>query len=105
MLLVLSHSHKHTHVFADVENDLLRSHLPGVTYLRLDGSVPANLRHGIVTTFNNDPSIDLLLLTTRYPPPLPLLICIHYTYRKNNSIAKKNRKVQKEWIRIEVRFF
>jgi len=47
-----------------VENDLLKVHLPGVTYLRLDGSVPASQRHGIVTTFNSDPSIDLLLLTT-----------------------------------------
>ena len=41
-----------------------RSHLPSVTYLRLDGSVPANMRHSIVSKFNNDPSIDLLLLST-----------------------------------------
>lgn len=38
--------------------------MPSVTYLRLDGSVPANQRHGVVQRFNNDPSIDILLLTT-----------------------------------------
>nr|XP_049699746.1 TATA-binding protein-associated factor 172 [Helicoverpa armigera] len=47
-----------------VENDLLKRHLPAVTYLRLDGSVPPHQRHAIVTRFNNDVSIDLLLLTT-----------------------------------------
>lgn len=47
-----------------VESDLLRPHMPDVTYLRLDGSVPANQRHSIVSRFNNDPSIDLLLLST-----------------------------------------
>ena len=26
----------------------LRSHMPGVTFMRLDGSVPANNRHGLV---------------------------------------------------------
>lgn len=38
--------------------------MPDVMYMRLDGSVPAGNRHGIVNRFNNDPSIDLLLLTT-----------------------------------------
>ncbi|XP_076025391.1 TATA-binding protein-associated factor 172 [Genypterus blacodes] len=47
-----------------VEHDLLKPKLPTVTYLRLDGSVPAGLRHSIVSRFNNDPSIDVLLLTT-----------------------------------------
>ncbi|XP_078455706.1 TATA-binding protein-associated factor 172 [Lampetra fluviatilis] len=47
-----------------VEYDLLRPQLPAVTYLRLDGSVPAGQRHSIVARFNNDPSIDVLLLTT-----------------------------------------
>uniref|UniRef100_A0A3Q2QZV1 BTAF1 RNA polymerase II, B-TFIID transcription factor-associated n=1 Tax=Fundulus heteroclitus TaxID=8078 RepID=A0A3Q2QZV1_FUNHE len=46
-----------------VEHDLLKPKLPTVTYLRLDGSVPAGQRHAIVS-FNNDPSIDVLLLTT-----------------------------------------
>jgi TATA-binding protein-associated factor len=48
-----------------IENDLLRKHLPNVSYLRLDGGVPANMRHEIVAKFNNDPSIDILLLTTQ----------------------------------------
>ncbi|CAB1312496.1 unnamed protein product [Coregonus sp. 'balchen'] len=47
-----------------VEHDLLKPQLPTVTYLRLDGSVQASLRHSIVSRFNNDPSIDVLLLTT-----------------------------------------
>ncbi|KAB1271235.1 TATA-binding protein-associated factor 172 [Camelus dromedarius] len=47
-----------------VEHDLLKPHLPSVTYLRLDGSIPPGQRHSIVSRFNNDPSIDVLLLTT-----------------------------------------
>ncbi|XP_043653491.1 TATA-binding protein-associated factor 172 [Drosophila teissieri] len=47
-----------------VEHDLLRRHLPSVSYLRLDGSVPASQRQDIVNNFNSDPSIDVLLLTT-----------------------------------------
>ncbi|CAH2106098.1 unnamed protein product [Euphydryas editha] len=47
-----------------VERDLLQKHLPSVTYLRLDGSVPPHQRHAIVTRFNTDVSIDVLLLTT-----------------------------------------
>jgi TATA-binding protein-associated factor len=48
-----------------IENDLLKKHLPSVSFLRLDGSVPASSRHHIVTKFNSDPSIDVLLLTTQ----------------------------------------
>jgi SNF2 family DNA or RNA helicase len=51
-----------------IENDLLRKHLPNVSYLRLDGSVAANMRHEIVHSFNSDPSIDILLLTTQVNP-------------------------------------
>lgn len=47
-----------------VENDLLIKHLPSVSYMRLDGSVDPRNRQGIVTKFNSDPSIDVLLLTT-----------------------------------------
>ncbi|KAF9923701.1 TATA-binding protein-associated factor mot1 [Linnemannia zychae] len=47
-----------------IENDLLRPHLPTVSYMRLDGAVDSSRRHGIVQKFNADPSIDLLLLTT-----------------------------------------
>jgi TATA-binding protein-associated factor len=42
-----------------------RSHMPTVTYLRLDGSISPGMRHDVVTAFNNDPSIDVLLLTTQ----------------------------------------
>lgn len=48
-----------------VENDLLKKHMPTVSYLRLDGGIPAASRHQIVTKFNSDPSIDVLLLTTQ----------------------------------------
>ena len=41
-----------------------RKCLPSVTFMRLDGSTPANSRHHVVNRFNDDPSIDLLLLTT-----------------------------------------
>lgn len=47
-----------------VESDLFRVHMPGVTYLRMDGSVEASKRQPIVTRFNADPTIDCLLLTT-----------------------------------------
>lgn len=52
-----------------VEHDLLKKHLSAVSYLRLDGSVPPATRHHIVTKFNNDPSIDVLLLTTQVRSP------------------------------------
>ncbi|KNE58743.1 hypothetical protein AMAG_04297 [Allomyces macrogynus ATCC 38327] len=47
-----------------IEHDLFRKHLPTVSYLRLDGQTDRNLRHGLVQKFNDDPSIDVLLLTT-----------------------------------------
>jgi TATA-binding protein-associated factor len=47
-----------------VETDLFKIHMPQVTYLRLDGSVEVSKRQSIVTRFNNDPTIDVLLLTT-----------------------------------------
>lgn len=47
-----------------IEQDLLKIHMPSVTYLRLDGGTPAGQRHSIVQRFNDDPSIDVLLLTT-----------------------------------------
>ncbi|CAH1116110.1 unnamed protein product [Phaedon cochleariae] len=48
-----------------IEEDLFKKNMPSVTYLRLDGSVPPVHRHSVVTRFNNDPSIDVLLLTTQ----------------------------------------
>ncbi|EFX00115.1 tbp associated factor [Grosmannia clavigera kw1407] len=47
-----------------VQNTVLKSMLPSVSYLRLDGSVEANRRQDIVNRFNKDPSYDVLLLTT-----------------------------------------
>jgi TATA-binding protein-associated factor len=47
-----------------IENDLFKQLMPSVTYMRLDGGTDANKRHAIVQTFNSDPSIDCLLLTT-----------------------------------------
>lgn len=48
-----------------IEKDLFKKHLPSVTYLRLDGSIPIAQRQSIVNRFNDDPSIDVLLLTTQ----------------------------------------
>ncbi|GAA6010257.1 hypothetical protein JCM11491_005414 [Sporobolomyces phaffii] len=47
-----------------VEHDLFRETMPSVTYMRLDGSTDVSKRHAVVQTFNGDPSIDVLLLTT-----------------------------------------
>ncbi|ODQ82572.1 hypothetical protein BABINDRAFT_164345 [Babjeviella inositovora NRRL Y-12698] len=48
-----------------VENDLFKKHMPNVTYMRLDGSTDPRQRQDIVRQFNGDPSIDVLLLTTK----------------------------------------
>ena len=37
----------------------------GISYLRLDGAVPAGERYGVVRKFNEDPTISCLLLTTQ----------------------------------------
>ncbi|RSH82478.1 TATA-binding protein-associated factor mot1 [Apiotrichum porosum] len=47
-----------------IETDLFRNHMPSVTYMRMDGATDPRKRHAIVETFNNDPKIDVLLLTT-----------------------------------------
>ncbi|KAH8117583.1 SNF2 chromatin remodeling protein [Phellopilus nigrolimitatus] len=47
-----------------IETDLFKRQMPAVTYMRLDGSTDTQKRHAIVQTFNSDPSIDCLLLTT-----------------------------------------
>jgi TATA-binding protein-associated factor len=47
-----------------IEHDLFKKHMPNVTFMRMDGSVEASKRHDIVQTFNADPTIDVLLLTT-----------------------------------------
>jgi TATA-binding protein-associated factor len=47
-----------------IETDLFKALMPTVTYMRLDGTTDLTKRHAIVETFNADPSIDCLLLTT-----------------------------------------
>jgi len=47
-----------------IETDLLKSHMPAVSYLRLDGAVNPHQRQALVSKFNADPTIDILLLTT-----------------------------------------
>jgi TATA-binding protein-associated factor len=47
-----------------IEQDLFMKQMPSVTYLRLDGSVRNEDRFALVRRFNEDPSIDVLLLTT-----------------------------------------
>jgi TATA-binding protein-associated factor len=49
-----------------VERDVFgeRGSLPGVGYLRLDGSVEATKRFDVARAFNSDPSVSVLLLTT-----------------------------------------
>ncbi|KAI7752503.1 hypothetical protein M8C21_015854 [Ambrosia artemisiifolia] len=47
-----------------IEKDLFHVHMKNVTYLRLDGSVEPEKRFDIVKSFNSDPTIDVLLLTT-----------------------------------------
>ena len=43
---------------------VLSVHMNSVTYLRLDGSVKSEKHFDIVKSFNSDPTIDVLLLTT-----------------------------------------
>lgn len=47
-----------------IERDLFATQMRKVTYSRLDGDVEQSKRFGIVQTFNQDPSIDVLLVTT-----------------------------------------
>ncbi|GAU97707.1 hypothetical protein RvY_08957 [Ramazzottius varieornatus] len=53
-----------TTVLNMIEQQLFRIHMPTVSFLKLDGSVPIRERQGIVDRFNADPTIDVLLLTT-----------------------------------------
>lgn len=48
-----------------VEDELLKKHMPSVTYMRLDGRTDPRERQAVVRKFNEDPSIDVLLLTTK----------------------------------------
>ncbi|XBW36484.1 hypothetical protein QEN19_002061 [Hanseniaspora menglaensis] len=48
-----------------IEKELFAKNMPDVTFMRLDGSVDSKDRQKVVRTFNEDPSIDVLLLTTK----------------------------------------
>lgn len=48
-----------------VEEELFKKQMPSVTYMRLDGRTDPRNRQAIVRKFNEDPSIDVLLLTTK----------------------------------------
>lgn len=45
-----------------IEKDLFEKHIPGLSWLRMDGNTSLDTRHDIVTQFNADPSIDILLV-------------------------------------------
>ncbi|KAJ9102250.1 hypothetical protein QFC19_004795 [Naganishia cerealis] len=47
-----------------IQHELFAKAMPSVSFMRLDGSTEPLSRHDIVQTFNNDPSVDVLLLTT-----------------------------------------
>ncbi|TPX56486.1 hypothetical protein PhCBS80983_g04513 [Powellomyces hirtus] len=47
-----------------IENELFKKHMPNVSYLRMDGQTDTASRHDLVRKFNEDASIDVLLLTT-----------------------------------------
>jgi TATA-binding protein-associated factor len=48
-----------------VENLVLKRLMPHLRYLRLDGRVPAEKRASLAARFNTDPSVRVLLSTTR----------------------------------------
>lgn len=54
----------HLHETLDLTEQMLSDALPRVSFRRLDGRTPPAQRASIVRQFNDDPSIDLLLLTT-----------------------------------------
>lgn len=47
-----------------IEEVVFKAHLPQISYLRLDGGVEPTARYPIVSKFNTDMTIDVLLLTT-----------------------------------------
>jgi len=56
---------KHKNMMDVIEHSLFKQHLPELTYTRLDASLQANQRFSVVNKFNKDPSIDILLLSTK----------------------------------------
>ncbi|GAB5357459.1 hypothetical protein AAMO2058_000376400 [Amorphochlora amoebiformis] len=80
-----------------VEEELLKKHLPGVTYMRIDGSIEPRARVDIANRFNNDPGIDLLLLTTAVGglglnlPGADTVIFIEHDWNPTNDLQAMDR--------------
>lgn len=55
---------QHKQMIDMIENHLFKKIMPTVTFMKLDGATDGMKRHELVQTFNSDPSIDVLLLTT-----------------------------------------
>lgn len=56
---------QHSSVVDLIENLLFKKRMPTVTYCRLDSSLPLADRFSLVTRFNRDPTIDVMLLTVK----------------------------------------
>ncbi|EGD76870.1 BTAF1 protein [Salpingoeca rosetta] len=54
----------HKQLLSLVARDLFDRHMPALTYRRLDGDTPTHMRAEVVAEFNDDPTVDVLLLTT-----------------------------------------
>lgn len=48
-----------------VEEFLFKAHMPSLGYVRLDGTVPTDKRAEVLVSFEKDPHVRVLLLTTR----------------------------------------
>ncbi|GKT46751.1 DNA repair and recombination protein RAD26 [Colletotrichum spaethianum] len=53
-----------TKIMLDILQEFI-GRMDGMTYLRMDGEVAVDKRQALIDRFNNDPSIDVFLLTTR----------------------------------------
>ncbi|OHW91236.1 DNA excision repair protein ercc-6 [Colletotrichum incanum] len=53
-----------TKIMLDILQEFI-GRMEGMTYLRMDGEVAVDKRQALIDRFNNDPSIDVFLLTTK----------------------------------------
>ncbi|GKT53935.1 DNA repair and recombination protein rad26 [Colletotrichum tofieldiae] len=53
-----------TKIMLDILQEFI-GRMQGMTYLRMDGEVAVDKRQALIDRFNNDPSIDVFLLTTK----------------------------------------
>ena len=79
---------QHKSMMNIVIEDLLNPLMPSVTYLRMDGSVPANSRQDLVQKFNQDPSIDLMLLSTAVGESFCSEILVQIMFEVSPSLPK-----------------